>query len=267
MAAFIQIDEQLGTDLKAGVVSQTTRGLQGETLARLCEANIDAGLGVVDGASPGVTSKAPASAAEVADLLGVTMDPEFHNEIGAAADYLAGDQISILEEGRIPVVVEGAVALTDEVFCRHTSDGGSYTTLGTFRADAGAAAAASIVLDVGAAADAQEGQYTLRLFNGVSEATFAYTTDGSALASEVIAAFVSQVNAHADYAATGTTEVTITRATGNRLEVREFSGPNQTAQDALSITDNQQCALVPRAGKFKSTTAADGVATIRLGAK
>lgn len=137
MTAFIQIEEQLGADYKAGVVARTSRGLQGETLARLADANIDAGLGVVEGATPGQTAAAPTAAADVTGghFLGVTMDPEFKNEIGAAAAYLAGDQISILEEGFIPVVVEEAVAYNDDVFVRHTANGGN-TTLGAFRTDA-----------------------------------------------------------------------------------------------------------------------------------
>ena len=261
MTAFVSYVEAPSAG-SLGKFASTTDGALGRTIVRVTDAAIDRALFVVEGAVPGKTCKAIDNAA--GKIKGLTLDPEYLNELGlVATSYSAGQQATLAIEGEVWVNSEDTVVYDGEVFARHTSDGGSNTVLGTLRADAGAAAAASIVLDVGAAADAQEGQYTLRLFNGVSEATFAYTTDGSALASEVIAALVAAVNAHADYAATGTTEVTITRVTGNRIEVREFSGPNQTAQDALSITDNQECVLVPGA-RFSLARTGAGLTRVKL---
>src|SRR5688572_9352979 len=107
MAAFIQVSETQNQVGKAGHIAASSKGYIGSTLARVVEANINAGLGLVSGATKGKTVKAPASAAEVRNLFeGALLDPEFKNEIGAAADLLAGQQASVLEEGYIWVQVE-----------------------------------------------------------------------------------------------------------------------------------------------------------------
>lgn len=70
------------------------------------------------------------------DFLGVTIHE--HTEIdsaGEAAEIEAdGGKASILRKGRIWVVVEEAIALTNDVYFRHTAAGAE--VLGAFRTDA-----------------------------------------------------------------------------------------------------------------------------------
>jgi hypothetical protein len=209
--------------------------------------------------------KAPASAVEVRNSFkGVLIDPEFKNDVEAAADYLAGQQASVLEEGYIWVQAEGSPAVEGAVYCRHTSDGGDNTVLGTFRADSDG----TVVIDT--TANAVEGVYSITLDNGVVEETFPYTTDGSATTAEIIAGLVAAIDASANYSAAGTTEITITRVAGTEIKVVALRAPTAATQLLWTTTDNQKATKVVGAS-FRSVagTDVDGVtvAQIRLPAK
>ncbi len=62
----------------------------------------------------------------------------------SATQYGAGLRVNMLRKGRVWVVTETDVTRGMQAYCRHTSDGGSNTSLGTWRGDwsAGTAAAA-----------------------------------------------------------------------------------------------------------------------------
>ncbi len=223
MAAFIQINETQNQVGKAGHIAASSKGYIGSTLSRVVEANINAGLGVVSGATKGKTSKAPASAAEVRNLFeGVLIDPEFKNEIGAAADYLAGQQASVLEEGYIWVQVEGSPAVGDDVYVRHTSDGASNTTLGKFRND-NDFAAGLVITPSASPVQTTTGGYLVQLRDAAgNDETFIYSADSSATVGEIAAGLVALIDASPNFAATGTVTVTVTATAGGVIEVPQL---------------------------------------------
>lgn len=258
MASFLQILEE-PTAGKAGHIAASSNGFIGTTLARVVEANINAGLGVVSGATKGKTVKAPASAAEVRNLFeGVLIDPEFKNDVNAAADYLAGQQASVHESGYIWVQVEGSPAVGGDVYLRHTSDGGSNTTLGKFRTD-NDFAAGLVITPSASPVQTTTGGYLVRLKDAAgNDETFIYSADSSATVAEIAAGLVALIDASPNFAATGTVTVTVTAAAGGVIEVLQLG-------EHLTVTAGNRAEKVPGA-KFMST-ASGGIAKIRLPAK
>jgi predicted regulator of Ras-like GTPase activity (Roadblock/LC7/MglB family) len=239
-----------------GHIAASTAG-QEETLVRLADANIGCGLFMCEGATPGVTAKAPATAAEAKACIGVNLDPEYLNEIGAAADYLDGDAVTLVQKGYVWINSEGTVAHDGKVYVRHTSDGGSNTTLGKARADSDG----TVVIDT--TANAVEGVYSITLDNGVVQETFPYTTDGSATTAEIIAALVAAIDASANYSAAGTTEITVTRSAGSEIKVVELRAPTPATQLLWVVTDNQKASALKGARFVKGRTGA-GLVKVRL---
>jgi hypothetical protein len=156
------------------------------------------------------------------------------------------------------VSAEGTVVAESPVYARHTSDGGSNTTLGKVLGNSGG----TLVIDTTATA---EGQYTVILFNGVLEEKFQYSTDGSATNAEIIAGLVAAIDASANYSAAGTTEVTVTLVVGTEITLIELGSPTSTSQGQWTTTDNQKAARVPNAYFAESRTGA-GLVEVRIGA-
>jgi hypothetical protein len=262
MAAFIQISETQNQVGEAGHIAASSKGYVGSSLARVVDANIDAGLAVVSGATKGKTVKAPASAADVRNLFeGVLIDPEFKNEIGAAADYLAGQQSSVLEEGYIWVQVEGSPAVGDDVFVRHTSDGGSNTVLGKFLNHRDGSGGIVITPPANYTQVAQT--YAITLTDGTNTETFTFTTDASPTTAEVAAGFVALIDASSNFASTGSTTIGVTSTAGPVEVVGSLPA-------GFALATSGRAERLPGA-KFRSTfgTSARGrrVAQIRLPAK
>jgi hypothetical protein len=223
MAAFIQVNEVQNQTGKAGHIAASSKGYIGSTLARVVDANINAGLGVVGGAVAGKSVKAPASAAEVRNnFKGVTIDPEFKNDTSAAAAYLAGQQASVLEEGYIWAQVEGSPAVDALVFCRHTSDGDTNTVLGKFRATSDYPAG-GITLTPAAPTASVSNTYSVTLFDGAVTEEYVFTSDATPTVAEIITGLVAKINAGTAFdAVDGTTVLTVTSVTGI-LEIKVSS--------------------------------------------
>lgn len=92
------------------------------------------GVAVADIAADEGTIQLPASSA--AKIAGVAMRSLTVEEGAASADntYPADSMVAVVKKGRIWVVVEKAVAVDDDVYVRHTANGGN-TQLGAFRDD------------------------------------------------------------------------------------------------------------------------------------
>lgn len=77
-------------------------------------------------------------------MLGVTVLTEARDPTGlSGSDTIKDNQVcNVLTEGAIWVQVEVAIAITDAVYVRYTSDSGSNTQLGRFRNDADSSKAA-----------------------------------------------------------------------------------------------------------------------------
>lgn len=105
------------------------------TVGYLTDADMPAGVFVVHGT--GVQScKVPASAAEVLKALGVAVwnASELPPTDTTTNDYASGTVIPVLDHGDIWVVCEEAMAVTDDVYVRHTAGVGEQA--GAVRNDA-----------------------------------------------------------------------------------------------------------------------------------
>lgn len=258
MTAFLTIRE-IALAGKAGHIAASHDGGSGETIVRRVEANINAGLGVVDGATAGIggTCKAPSSALEAKRLLGILVDPEFKHDINAAADYLTNDQATILEEGYIWVNAEATVAAGDDVYVRHTSDGGSNTTPGTFRGDNDTPGSGIVITPTSSPVQTTTGGYLVRLRDKAGhDETFIYDADATATVGEIAAGLVAMIDASPNFVATGSTTVTVTAAAGGQVEVLVLG-------EHLTVTTPARAERVENAEWATAVTGA-GLAKIRL---
>jgi hypothetical protein len=221
---------------------------------RVTDAAVNCALAVCDGATPGQTCKVPTTAAEAAAAIGILVNPEFLNEVGAATDYLAAQQATILEEGYIWVNAEGTVAVGDPVYVRHTSDGGDNTTRGTMRKD-GDYPAGGIVITPGASLTAAVQEFSLTLNNGLVTETFTFISDASPTAAEVSVGLVALIDASANFAATGTTTISVTSATG----VVNVVSMDQN----FTLTTPMRAARL-KGARFASAVSGAGLAQVRL---
>ncbi len=105
--------------------------------SRLAEVVIAAGHFVCLGTAPASQAKLPTSASEVQTTgLGFAVLDLSAPDHETATEFAVGQPIPVLEEGEIVAYAEEAMAITDTVYVRHTSDGGSNTVLGRVRNDA-----------------------------------------------------------------------------------------------------------------------------------
>ncbi len=196
-----------------GHVAASTAGL-GQTLVRLADANVNCGLFMCEGATPGTTAKVPTTDAMARACIGCALDPEYLNEIGAAADYLAGDAVTLQKQGYMWINVEGTVAHDAPVFVRHTSDGGSNTVLGKARGDSDVVSG-GVVITPDASFAAVASSFTIVLSDGTLQPeSFTFTSDASPTTGEVAAGLVALIDASTRFAATGTVTISVTSTTG-----------------------------------------------------
>jgi len=256
MAAFMDIKEVLSVG-KAGFLARTSQSDGGKILVRQVDAAINAALGVVDGTTPGKTVKAPSTALEAKRLRGILLDPEFRNDHSVATDYLANDPASILEEGFVWVNAEGTVAIGDDVYVRHTSDGGSNTTPGTFRNDPDSPSGGIVVTPTSSGLVTGQGGYLLRLRDKAGhDETFIANSDGTNTVAEIAANLVALVDASPNFVATGTVTATITAAAGGEVEVVQIG-------EHLTVTTAARAERVENAEWVSAVTGA-GLAIVRL---
>lgn len=256
MASFITASETVTAEAKInGSIARCGGSGDPKIIGRLLNesAGVNAGRVLAVSGTANLECQEPTSAALVARAYGFSCYNPSHEAFDVADQVpFYGDNcmVSILTKGSINVDCEGTVVADNPVYVRHTSDGGSNTELGKVRGDSDG----TLVIDTTAAA--VEGDYGFVLWNGLAEETFTYTSDGSALASEIIAALVTAVNASASYSAAGTTEITVTRVLGTEITVLSFIAPTEAAKALWTTTDNQKAARLPGAYFTESRTGA-----------
>jgi hypothetical protein len=256
MTAFLDIKEVLSVG-RAGFLAATSQSDMGDIQVRQVDANINAALGVCDGTTPGKTVKAPTTALEAKRLRGILIDPEFKNQTDAAADYLANDSASYLERGTIWVNAEGTVAVGDDVYVRFASDGGSNTTLGTFRNDNDTPSGGIVLTPTASPVQTTTGGYLVRLRDKAGhDETFVYDADSTATVGEIAAGLVALIDASPNFVATGSTTVTVTAAAGGQVEVLQLG-------EHVTVTTGARAERVENAEWVSAVTGA-GLAKIRL---
>lgn len=256
MAAFLDIKEVLSVG-RAGFLARTSQHDGGKILVRQVDAATNGALGVTDGTTPGKTCKVVSSALEAKRLRGILLDPEFRNDHSVATDYLANDPASILEEGFVWVNAEGTVSIGDDVYVRHTSDGSSNTTPGTFRADGDYPSGGIVITPTASPVQTTTGGYLVRLRDKAGhDETFVYDADATATVGEIAAGLVALIDASPNFVATGTVTVTITAAAGTQVEVLQLG-------EHLTVTTGPRAERVENAEWASAVTGA-GLAIVRL---
>lgn len=257
MTAFLDIKEVLSVG-KAGHIAATSQGDQGSILVRQADAGVNAGLGVCDGTTPGKTVKAVSTVLEAKRLRGITIDPEFRNDVLAATDYLTNDPVSVLEQGTIWVNAEGTVAVGDDVYVRYVTDGGTNTTPGTFRNDNDTPAAGIVITPTSSGLVTAQGGYTVRLRDKAGhDETFTYVGTSALSVTTIATGLVALIDASPNFAATGTTTVTVTTQAGTgQVEVVQLS-------EHLTVTTPARAERVDNA-EFVSAVTGAGLAKVRL---
>lgn len=250
MASFITANETLSAALN-GSISRSMPTIIGRKLNE--SAGVNAGRVLAPSGTDNLECQEPTTAALVAAAYGFSVftPMEEDADLTDGSPHYADDQmVSIMTEGSMFVDCEGTVVAGNPVYVRHTSDGSSNTELGKVRGTSDG----TVVIDT--TANAVEGVYSITLFNGVTQETFPYTTDGSATTAEILAGLVAAVDASANYSAAGTTEVTITLVAGTRIEIVELRAPTAATQLLWVVTDNQKAAVLPGAYFTTSRTGA-----------
>lgn len=258
MASFISTNETLERR-QNGVVSRTGGKIINLVLEETL--GVDAGRFVCPSGTAGIACEDVDSAADCAIALGplVFRPMAYDADLTDGAPHYALNEVAcILEEGYMFVDAEGTVVAQSPVYARHTSDGGSNTELGKVRGNSDG----TVVIDTTANV---EGQYTIVLNNGVVDEKFHYSTDGSVSTAEILAGLVALIEASANYAAAGTTEITVTLVAGTEIKVVELGSPTAATQLLWTTVDNQKAARVPNAYFAESRTGA-GLVEIRVGA-
>ncbi len=144
--------------------------------------------------------------------IGFSVFRPMSEDLDSTHHYADNEQVSIMRKGYMTVLAEGTVVAERPVYVRHTSDGGSNTVLG--KVLAGNDFATGLVLTPSGTFGAIITQFSITLSNGVVNETFTFTSDASPTAAEIAAGFVALIDASANFAATGTTDITVTSGTG-----------------------------------------------------
>ncbi len=255
MTSFISTNETL-TRAQAGVVSRTG----GKITNRVLEvaAGVDAGIFVCPSGTAGIACENIDSAADCGKALGPTVfrPMSYDADLTDGSPHYAENEVAaILEEGYMFVSAEGTVVAEQPVYVRHTSDGGSNTTLGKVRGDNDFAT--GLVITPAATYGASAHEVGLTISDGVNTETFNFVTDASPTTGEVAAGLVALIDASSNFAATGTVTITITSTLGPVELI--------AADASLAVTTNGRAAKVPNAYFAESRTGA-GLVEIRVGA-
>lgn len=255
MASLLTPQETL-TANQAGQITRQGAKVTTRTLNQA--AGVAEGLWLAESGTAGQECISPSTAALVQKGCGFSVFRPMSEDYDSTHHYADNEAVAVMEEGHMAVLVEATVVANSPAYARHTSDGGSNTVLGKVRGDSGG----TLVIDT--TANAVEGRYVITLFNGVAEYSFGYDTDGSATTAEILAGLVAAIDAHADFAAAGTTEITITMAgASTELTIVELRAPTQAAQALWTTTDNQKATRIPGCFFDHSRTGA-GLVEVRL---
>lgn len=101
-------------------------------LNRVADADLNFGLALVEGATPGVSCKVFDTAGQ--RIIGFSKRQHTQNTSQSSSDCLENRDLSVMIEGEIYVKVEDAVVAGQPVFARHTAAGAE--VLGACRSDA-----------------------------------------------------------------------------------------------------------------------------------
>jgi hypothetical protein len=214
------------------------------------------GLAVCLGVDPDRDVKLPTSAAEAAAACGVALVDTIECSASGDPQYPIGSAVAVLRKGRVWVKVLEAVTAGDDVYVRY-ADGINDTNddqKGAFGKSKDGTAQVTTVTPT-----AVNSTLYYMTINGMY---FEYTSDGSATAGEIAAAFVALINAQdtLPVTASGTVTVILTAdVAGTSFEVDV--GANLAA---VATTPNAGAAAKWERAKYLTSAAADGLAMLEV---
>ena len=249
MASFISTNEVLAVRLN-GVVSRTGARVGNYVLEEAT--GVDQGLFVCASGTAGEACEDCDSAADVRAALGLTIYQAGKTE-GTNAFYDQGEAVPVLEEGHMYVLSEGTVVVGQPVFARHTSDGGSNTTLGQVLADSDLPSGGLTITPTAT----NNKYYTITISDGTNKETFTYLSDGTATVAEICTNLTALIDASANFSATDNTTNFQIDSTSGIVEVL-------SADTELPVTTPGRAERVPGAYFAESRTGA-GLVEIEVG--
>lgn len=247
MASFITANETLTAGFN-GSISRSMPTIIGRKLDE--SAGVNAGRVLAPAGTDNLECQEPTTEALVKSAYGFSVWTPMEEDADltdGSPHYADNQMVSIMTKGSMWVDCEGTVVAGAPVFVRVTSDAGSNTELGKVRADSDYPAG-GIVLTPGASLDAEITAFTVTLSNGTVVETFTFVSDATPTAAEVSAGLVAEIDASANFAATGTSTISITSATGI-VEVVEIN-------EQISVTTPARAFRLPNAYFTTSRTGA-----------
>lgn len=236
-----------------------------ESYSKLADVATIAGVFVCDGAAQ-ESAKVVASAANVQDALGVTAYLPSRPIVDGVNEYEAGDEMTIISNGRIFTVSEEAMSKDDDVYVRHTAKGGN-TALGAVRSGPDANAAVFSVTETDANVDNGTYEVHYRINDGdVLVSRFAASsTAHAALAAGLETAIEadSDVDVAVAAEADDAIQVTLTTATDDVVHIVQLVAPSTGTVLAVETQGAGTCERLPQSKVIKATSAA-GVVELRF---
>lgn len=257
MASFISTNEVHESRIN-GVISRTGARIGNYVLEE--STGVDVGLFVCANGTAGEACEDCDSAADVQNAIGLTIyqpgrtAASVVDPVNESNFYAQNDVIPVLEEGCMWVTSEGTVVAGQPVYARHTSDGGSNTTLGKVRADSDLPSGGLTITPSGATNDKY---YSITLSDGSVNEVFTYLSDGTATVAEICTGLTALIDASAAFSATDNT---------TNFQVDSGSGIVEvvSADTELPVTTPGRCERVPGA-YFKESRTGAGLVEIEVG--
>lgn len=217
-------------------------------------AGVAEGLLLAPSGTAGEECISPTTEALVKSAVGFSVFRPMSEDFDSTHHYADNEAVALMEHGHMHVLCEGTCVADAPVFARVTSDGGSNTILGKVRADSDYPSG-GIILTPASAANSTV--YSVTLSDGThTPETFNYTSDGTATTAEIAAGLVALIDASANFAATGSTTISVTSTTGI-VEVVALTTPS------LSVTTPARAFRIPGCFFDQSRTGA-GLVEIRF---
>ncbi len=249
MASFITANETLTAGFN-GSISRSMPTIIGRKLDEA--AGVNAGRVLAPSGTDNLECQEPTTEALVKAAYGFSVWTPMEEDADltdGSPHYADNQMVSIMTDGSMWVDCEGTCVAGKPVYVRITSDGSSNTELGKVRAD-NDYAAGLVITPSASPVQTTTGGYLVRLVDAAgNDETFVYGADGSATVGEIAAGLVALIDASPNFAATGTTTVTVTATAGGVIEVLQLG-------EHLTVTTGPRAVRLPGAYFTTSRTGA-----------
>lgn len=244
MSAFIDVETSLSRGYR-GALAETHSNLRSGLMTESCPSGVC--LAVDSSLDRTIALKVVDSAAD--KIVGIGVYQPFRSPDTLGNELVEDRLENYADRGVIWTVCEEAVNSEDPVYVRHTANGTGKLQLGAVRNDSDGGSVT--VFTVNTATNTSEYKIVL---DGIS---FTFTSDGSALDSEVATGLAAAIDAHAAYTATASTNTfTVTRVSGADVVVTSLDS-------RITGVSGAKCVKLEGA-VFAEKSSAAGLAKVKL---